>query len=167
MKKIAFIFCLLASSLSLAVNCAYASPEIYSKKQKSEMEQEMYDLGVVDDSGKYKDIELAGKYFRVIAETTSASLPVKVNKDIEILSIFVTPYYSNYSYRVSRSLDDSERVLVASKMLSEESIAESCRDIFNERVYRVNNHTIELNYMDADSKKLVTVTLNNRTCPTQ
>lgn len=141
-----------------------ASSNTYSQTKISELDQEMHALGIIDSSGVYVNTELAAEYFNQAAETFSKSLPVKVNKNIEVLSVLMTPYYSSYSYKINYNFNQSERDKFIQEMLSEDSIKEMCDEIFNERIFWVNNHQMNLHYIDISHKKVVDITLNRKTC---
>jgi hypothetical protein len=157
MKKLILVFGLLTASLLVSAN-SYSSPP------KSELEQEMYDFGIVDDDAKYKDLKLAGSYFKNATELMSVSLPVKTNQDIEISSVLMTPYYSSYSYKMDHVLGKDEIRRISNDLLSAESVKSACEEIFNEKVYWVNGHTIDLNYIDASLTKVATIVLSRKTC---
>lgn len=144
----------------------FASSNTFSQTNSSEVTQELYDLGIIDSSGKYINTELAAEYFTQATEMLSKSLPVKVNKNIEIYSALMTPYYSNYAYKLDFDLNQSQKNIVVQELLSEDSIKEMCDDMFNQQIFWANDHHMNLRYMDKNYKTIVELSLNTKTCKT-
>lgn len=124
----------------------------------SDTDLELLEYGIVDSSFKYKDLELATEYFKIIHHRNMVSLPLYIDKHIEWTSSLITPFEQVYSYKDYRIEDDDKIIFEKSDIL------EFCDETFTDLYLIRNNVNINIRYYNINDKLISTINLNRKTC---
>lgn len=132
---------------------------------KTEIDEGLKELGIVDHNYVYTDIDLATTFFTIMTDTYAKSLPMNFNRFLEVTGIMMTPYYGNFSYRYTIPFDAAERKEIKKSLASKQNVREVCEDSFlPEQFMAANNFTLVYSYMDVDYRLIADVTTNNAIC---
>jgi len=140
------------------------SPTVTAQVAATEFDDILLKEGLVDETYKYTNFNLVSNFFRNVNNLMAESLPAKVNSEIEISLVFMTPYSSFFSYRYLIELDEDQKNLFIKNLNSNESIIELCKTMFNQKFLIANYHTIKLNYLDVLSREITEVKLTPNRC---
>lgn len=130
----------------------------------TEVDQELLDYGIVDDSFVYQDLELAGAYFQGMADRQAVSLPQKTSSELEWISNSITPYNATLTYKYNFEIDsESEKLL---KMAAKDSafVNDMCKTYYTDRFLKANNYQVLYIYVDARYRNIYSFKMNNSVC---
>ena len=132
---------------------------------ESELDNGLKELDIVDDNYVYTDLDLATVFFNAVTDSQAKSLPMSINRLVEITGIMMTPYYSNFMYRYTISFNAEEKAIVKQDLSSKQTLRDICKDyFFSERFMQANNFTMVFSYMDSDYRPIADITINKATC---
>ncbi|RZF55981.1 hypothetical protein EXE30_04070 [Acinetobacter halotolerans] len=152
MQKILIVSILLTFSLNVIANVNFNADD------------ELKELGIIGQDFEYIDLELATEFFKTGSEEAASSFPYKSNDVVEIVSAFMTPYYSSVTIRPLLEQSEEEEKEMIDFMRTEESLQEWCKELFKFNYMMVNDHQVELFYINKVGEEFGLVMLNNKTC---
>lgn len=130
----------------------------------SELEMELFNAGLIDEDLKYTDLQEVGKYFQSQNKMLSVSLPSKIDSLMEVSSILLTPYYMGYTFKFDAPISKDKFKRMHDDLNSTNTKNKLCQEMYTERLYKVNNVVIGINYIDTSMKSIANVELNPKTC---
>lgn len=136
-----------------------------------ELDKIFLEGGVVDKNYKYIDKKLAARILTEVNNELADSLPIKIDANTEITSIFHSPSFAMYSYTFN--LDEMRGDLPLYEFMKQireyfssvEFTKDLCKDSFGAKFQQVNGYTSLLNLNDVSGEKIIDITLNEETCP--
>ncbi|WP_151802624.1 hypothetical protein [Acinetobacter guillouiae] len=127
-------------------------------------DDELTNLGIIDENYKYVDLKKATWYFKTITNNMASMIPVKLNQHIEIADVFFSPFYAATSYRLTNDLDQNRLEAFKLDILSNEQLDELCKISFQFKFFYANDFKYEIFYKTIDDKILAKVILDKRKC---
>lgn len=149
--------------ISLSVNSAYAS--------FTDLDEIFLDEGIVDENYKYMDKKLAAQVFTAVNNEIANSLPINIDINTRITSVFHTPNFAMYNYtydlqsQISDLLIDDVIEYFREDFTSIEFTQDLCDELFGAKFQQVNGYTFILNFSDISGKKIIDISLDEKICP--
>lgn len=140
------------------------SISFYSYGEKTKQDQEMLNLGLIDNDFKYINIKEVADYFRYIANSNSMSLPVMLNSEEEIIGMVLTPFNAVYSYKLHRNLSNKGIKTYAQLYNNPKRITSLCTQNFNNEFQWANNYIVMFQYIDLSGKFITEARLDTEVC---
>lgn len=146
--------------IGLSVNSVHAD---YKELDKIFLEE-----GIVDKNYRYIDKKLASKIFTEINNEIASSLPINIDANTEITSIFHSPNFAMYSYTLDLNEMRSNPLFMEAlraEFASTETTQDFCGDLFAAKFQQVNGYTLLIQINEVSGEKIIDLTLDEKICP--
>ncbi|WP_201574861.1 hypothetical protein [Psychrobacter sp. H8-1] len=131
----------------------------------SETDKELIRHGIIDNTLRYTDLALAADYFGSVTRAVAASLPMPVNNQLQVERVFMSPYFSEFTYRYTIAFTALEKRMLKEEFLSERSIKDFCNDDYlSENFMPANGHILVFKYVDESFDPIVDIKMSPKTC---
>lgn len=137
----------------------------------AELDQLFLEEGIVDRNYKYIDKKLAAKAFTEINNELADSLPIMIDANTEVTSVFHSPSIAVYSYTLDlqNQIDDIHfnefKKFLHQEFTTAEKTRSFCSELFDAKFQQANGYTFLLYFYDESGRKFVDITLNEKICP--
>lgn len=125
----------------------------------------LYQNGIVNEEYEFIDYKIAAEFFREASDLWSYSYPMRLNSEMEISSVYFTPYNVIYFVNLNIDLDEHEISLISDDLVTNKDILDMCNDYYYEFKYMVkNNVSNTFLYKDLSGDTIAEITLDNDSC---